>query len=469
MDPLAFLDKQSRHQVHIFQFLIKENREVEVEKLLSTFSFSTPTIQKAVGQLKEKLYAFHSQTDLYLLDKTLLKLSLPNDFDLRAFLYTTYYETSIDVILLDQLYTVRDLSITKLTLELQVSEASLFRRLKRVNDLLTDFDIGYKNKQLMGNAEDIQLFYYHFYTSIYPIALIQKRFYRESFSQLLKIIESTLGITFSKTQTIRVMLWLSLMEKQLDIRTGRKFSSPSKLLEQTTKSFKQLEQIFLRFSSRYAMQWPFEAIGWFYVFLQAEGFLFVEGESSQRLQQLTLEIQRLLAIPESNTVVMQQLYQIHFYVSYQKVIWKNEFTKAVRLSDTHPELFYAIMEKVEQLLPTTLPTVKWEYLDYEYARILDFLQHTRKQVIILYCHLDISEVFLREETKQILEIYSQQLDIELRYSEDIKEFTITTNNPLEQKKDSVYFYLETTRWTTYSLAQLYQIFVTIKKEKEVRE
>lgn len=469
MDPLIFLDKQSRHQVHIFQFLIKENREVEVEKLLSTFSFSTPTIQKAVGQLKEKLYAFNRQTDLYLLDKTLLKLILPNDFDLRTFLYTTYYETSIDVIILDQLYTVKDLSITKLTLELQVSEASLFRRLKRLNDSLMDFGIVYKNKQLMGHAEDIQLFYYRFYTSIYPIALIQKRFYRESFSQLLKIIESALGRTFSKTQTIRLMLWLSLMEKQLDIRTGRKFSSPSKFLEQTTESFKQLEQIFLRFSSRYAMQWPSEAVGWFYVFLQAEGLLLVDRLNSDRLQHLTQEIQRLLAIPESNTVVMHQLYQIHLYVSYQKVIWKNEFTKAVRLSDTHPELFYTIMEKVEQLLPTTLPTAKWEYLDYEYARILDFLHHTRKQTTIIYCHLDISEVFLREETKQILETYSQQLDIDLRYSKDIQELIITTNDFLQQKKDSEYFYLDTTRWTTYSLAQLYQVFVTIKQEKEVGE
>ncbi|MBM9834661.1 helix-turn-helix domain-containing protein, partial [Enterococcus faecalis] len=69
-----------------------------------------------------------------------VQLVLPLDFSLKQFFYA-YLSEAIDFQILSYLFFHRDESTTKMMLELILSEASLFRRFKAINQLLKEFDI----------------------------------------------------------------------------------------------------------------------------------------------------------------------------------------------------------------------------------------------------------------------------------------------------------------------------------------
>lgn len=465
MDPLDFLDKQAQQQVQILRFLIRKQRLVSIDTLLDAFSLSTPTIQKAVTTLKEKLSLFDERATLLVLEKTQLQLSLPDTFDLRAFLYESYYAESIDIHLIDQLYLTRELSITKLTFDLQVSEASIFRRLKKLNQLLADFDVHYKNKELVGRAEDLQLFYYSFYMQIYPIKYLAKRFYRESFLQLLTIFESVLIIQFTPIQKTKLMIWLSVMERLLDIRITHRYTKLPDIFFDSR--FNQLEQVFLRFSSRYAMQWPKEAISWFYLFLQAEGILPLHENLYHQWEKMVTNLLTILKVTTKEERMIQHLMRIHLYIAYQKMIWQPQFLGTPRLSDTQPDQFHELMEEVEAWIPSRLNTLKWEYLDHEYARIHAFNQQPQQQEVHLTYALMMNDYFLQAETKQLLTQLSQQLKIKLRDTDCKHADLLITTETFELNETQATVYLSVSKWTTYDKDQLIQLLTTLKRQKGV--
>lgn len=470
MDLLELVDKQSKHQLHIFQFLLAHERQVEIERLFAAFSLSTPTIQKEVLQLKEKLQLFHPKAELMLLEKTTLRLCLPDDFLLDEFLYEMYYSESLEVQLLDTLYLVQELSITKLTLAFQISEASLFRRLKQLNTVLDDFELGYKNRQLLGKAEDVQLFYYHFYRQVFPFRLLKQRFYRESFDQLLTILETQLAFSFSAVERVELMLWLSITEKQLDIRTTRRYSTVTFFPFKEELRFKQMEQIFFRFSSRYAMQWPREAIEWFYVFLQAEAHIDMSDAFLTKMIPLFTDLHKIL---EHDLATVDQVYlaQTHLYVAYQKTIWTTIFAQGESLSDQDQESFYQIMEKIETYAMSRLTTTKWRYLDEAYFRIVSSIRIKQKLQLEFTGYLDIEDPWLYEETVQLLAECSRLHSLALPITTELKQaqFKITTNAypTLTAEAESLpSVYLADKKWTHYTHGQLRQLLDTLQQQRK---
>lgn len=48
-------------------------------------------------------------------------------------------------------------------MSLQVSESSIFRRFKAINQLLAEFDVQIKNKNIIGEEKQIRYFFFHFF------------------------------------------------------------------------------------------------------------------------------------------------------------------------------------------------------------------------------------------------------------------------------------------------------------------
>ncbi|MDN6289828.1 MAG: helix-turn-helix domain-containing protein, partial [Tetragenococcus koreensis] len=164
---LNLLDKDHKVQVRIFDYFLKKERTIKIKELNDQIDVSYPTLQKSITALTVALREFDIEADLVKKNSDYLQLFLPNHFSVKNFLYT-YLKQALDYKLLVSIFQEKVISITKLALENNVSEASIFRRLKVINQLLEEFGIQFKNKKLTGSELQIQLFYFQLFNGGIP-------------------------------------------------------------------------------------------------------------------------------------------------------------------------------------------------------------------------------------------------------------------------------------------------------------
>ena len=69
-------------------------------------------------------------------------------------LIEAFVKESLKFQLLDYLYRNKEFSIVQLTTKFMISESSLFRKIKELNQLLAAFELQIKNGQLQGRIAD---------------------------------------------------------------------------------------------------------------------------------------------------------------------------------------------------------------------------------------------------------------------------------------------------------------------------
>nr|WP_277989380.1 helix-turn-helix domain-containing protein [Enterococcus sp. DIV1094] len=118
-----------------------------------------------------------------------------------------YAATSINYLLIREYLEQRSVSAEYLTRTLQISRADLYRRMKRINLVLKQFDIEIKDNQLKGNELQLRYFEHIFYQNIFPEEYL---FYNPQdyiqFEHLFKHLESYYGADFKPMQKAKLSL-----------------------------------------------------------------------------------------------------------------------------------------------------------------------------------------------------------------------------------------------------------------------
>ena len=89
-------------------------------------------------------------------------------------LIEAFVKESLKFQLLDYLYRNKEFSIVQLTTKFMISESSLFRKIKELNQLLAAFELQIKNGQLQGEELQIRYFYFQLYWYITPMKYTRK-------------------------------------------------------------------------------------------------------------------------------------------------------------------------------------------------------------------------------------------------------------------------------------------------------
>ena len=131
-----------------------------------------------------------------------------SDFSLNH-LIEAFVKESLKFQLLDYLYRNKEFSIVQLTTKFMISESSLFRKIKELNQLLAVFDLQIK----MDNYREKNCRFVTFTFSCIGI-LLPMKYTRKTMSPLNKRIiegiETGLGFTFNEHNALKVSLWLSI-------------------------------------------------------------------------------------------------------------------------------------------------------------------------------------------------------------------------------------------------------------------
>ncbi|WP_213337112.1 helix-turn-helix domain-containing protein [Enterococcus casseliflavus] len=274
MNVMQLLEKNQQVHFQILAVFFQNGSEVSYKKLAKTLSISAPTLQKELQNLHQNLAAFHEDAALIYSENDQVQLVLPLDFSLKQFFYA-YLSEAIDFQILSYLFFHRDESTTKMMLELMLSEASLFRRFKAINQLLKEFDIQLKNKKLIGDEKQIRFFYYQFFSQSYLNEELIARLNAPAINNLIRVIEKQLQTTFSQAERWKVGLWLGIMEARFDYRGSQQHEASYPLLKslENEAMFQLLRNILGRYLSRFAVSWSDYETVYFYLFLLAEGLI----------------------------------------------------------------------------------------------------------------------------------------------------------------------------------------------------
>ncbi|AYW45066.1 helix-turn-helix domain-containing protein [Tetragenococcus koreensis] len=387
---LNLLDKDHKVQVRIFDYFLKKERTIKIKELNDQIDVSYPTLQKSITALTVALREFDIEADLVKKNSDYLQLFLPNHFSVKNFLYT-YLKQALDYKLLVSIFQEKVISITKLALENNVSEASIFRRLKVINQLLEEFGIQFKNKKLTGSELQIQLFYFQLFNGVIPTERLDTLITNTAIKNLINVIENQFQLQFTKKQEQMMLLRLHIMQRRLDYRQIPKYDISQDILQQIEKDgfYQELKNILARFLSRFALPGTnYEAI-YLYLFFITEGLLPQESKwwIESPFIQYFLAIDKKIYQTITKEIEYDKTFATFLLQNHVKIVfYKGEISfneeDTLLLSDIDVQAMDQCMSIVEKELSRKVSHSQWEMLDHSYGLIWD-IHHRRQQKEVL--------------------------------------------------------------------------------------
>ncbi|WP_218047683.1 helix-turn-helix domain-containing protein [Enterococcus faecalis] len=249
----TLLEKKAMRQLLTVQQTILAGGTCSVSDLTAFLAVTKASFEKDLEDLHYFLKPFGQDCQLTY-DGQQLSITLSDFFSLNH-LIEAFVKESLKFQLLDYLYRNKEFSIVQLTTKFMISESSLFRKIKELNQLLAVFDLQIKNGQLQGEELQIRYFYFQLYWYITPYEIHQKKTMSPLNKRIIEGIETGLGFTFNEHNALKVSLWLSITKKRLAV-TSKKYQQLRKKMIDFKEDplFKQVRQLFFRFSSRYSLE-----------------------------------------------------------------------------------------------------------------------------------------------------------------------------------------------------------------------
>ena len=405
------LTKNQEVQFMVFEYLLYHDVPISLKELEQAIHVSLPTLQKELLSLQVELTSYDQQAKLVRDQNDFYELKLPNHFSVKDFL-TNYLQKSLDYQLFLSVFYQKNISITKMIMDLQVSESSIFRRFKAINQLLAEFDVQIKNKNIIGSEKQIRYFFFHFFWHSHSYQYIQQNFDKKNSQHLIQIIEALFERKFTSREFWKLVVWFNIMEHRFDYHEDQiqEFSTDFLQLLEEDLMFQKLKNILARFLSRFAYQsFEDEAI-YLYLFLLSEGIYVPQAkesslikniyESSQLVQQQILGENRMTDKGE------EFLFILHCTATFYRGSFEEEMTlsRHYALSDISPEKLDKCMSIVEKRLARHLTNTQWKILDFHYGLIYDMFHKQEKKPqrigIVMEANLE-SEYYLNHLKKSL--------------------------------------------------------------------
>ncbi|EON3044385.1 TPA: helix-turn-helix domain-containing protein [Enterococcus hirae] len=146
-------------------------------------------------------------------------------------------------------------SIVRLATAFNISESSVFRKIKELNQLLQEFSLQIKNGQLYGEELQVRYFYYVLFQFISesqrPLFLQQT----PDKAPLILGLERALETTFSQESASKIACWLGITRKRLlSEKTTFATLKEKKMLYQKDRLYQALDPVISLYLSRTAAE-----------------------------------------------------------------------------------------------------------------------------------------------------------------------------------------------------------------------
>lgn len=385
------LSKNQQVQFTVFEYFLHHSKEIALKELAQAINVSLPTLQKELTSLKLELRAYEPDAYLEKDRNDYYTLHLPTNFSVKGFL-NFFLQQALDYQLLYSIFQQKNISITKMMLDFQISEASIFRRFKGINQLLEEFNIQIKNKRIIGDENQIRFFFFHFFWHSQSLEDIQKNLDRSISKHLIQILESHFQRPFSLKEYWKLGLWFEIMSRRFDYREEhtKDFSQGFLAEFYEDETFQQLKNILARYLSRFAYQsFDSEAV-YLYLFLLSEGIYVpdkkkIDSPLLLNIFQTNQKVAEVIIEKDGREEHLSELTALFLCTLHSRVVfYQGGFDEDfpafhALLSDQFPQKLDQCMTIVENQLARHLTNTQWRNLDGSYGFILEI--HQQKEVV----------------------------------------------------------------------------------------
>lgn len=480
----VFLDKKEATQIDIIRQLLFHAGKMSSKVLAEQVGLTQNALKDYLTDIVQMCQALGERFELTLEAKE-VRLAFSTDINLDKILLT-YLHHSLGYQILEFVFEHKKFSTFQLTQEFNSSEATIFRKLRDLNQSLQAFDIGIRNGQLVGDELQIRYFYYQLYLQV------DTGFSSNDLgvTKLMAVLQPEFHQSFSKIALKRLSCWLFVTRHRLQVAN----SEHARLVKiQERFEADKLYQLIQGVIGEYFKQ-TVNYVGkhegaMFYCFLITFDIL---GEDNFARYDLTRRKKISTAMLDTYS---REMIVMHY--GYQKLSISDEKRLTYRLSQVHAQALYfqgqltsyqsdhlmqhyqqhmtpEIAELISKLIETTQKQleIQIKYPDFlwlNYASILitiDLSLHENVSVGIDLTNLSILGhslyYFLLAELSSLTQVHFETYRQHQYY-----DLILTTTKKAIAVKDNYYYMSEFL--SAYDIAQIKSKIKAIKHQKNKRK
>lgn len=266
------LDKKEAREVGILKKVILAGGRIADTDLVTYLGVSKASLESDLKELSYHLKPYEKDCSLFY-DGQWVALHLSDTFSIST-IVDEYIHESIKFQLIDYLFHYREFTIAQLTTKFMISESSLFRRIKELNQLLAEFELKIRNGQLKGEELQIRYFYFQIYWFLTPYDIHQEKTMTVQNFRIIEALEKALNLTFDEHSKLKLSLWLTISKKRIAVqpKIHKELYKKSRSYEQDP-FFKRLRAFVIRFFSRYPLEIDEEESLLHFIFLMSMSVL----------------------------------------------------------------------------------------------------------------------------------------------------------------------------------------------------
>lgn len=326
-----FLEKHEIREVNLVKKLVLSGGEVSHNDMVDYLDVSRASLDKDLASLAYRLEPFKESVRVDF-DGSMIMLFMSNEFSL-AQIYQVYLKESVKVKIISYLYRHQEFSIVQLTQKLMISESSLFRKIKELNDYLKEFHIKIRNGRLQGEELQIRYFYYQFYwyVSDKPTSAAKKN--DDQVAKLLQATINFMGIDLEPEGKERLKVWLYISKNRVNSKK-KVYKELRRLMEPYMEDhfYQKMRSMVLRYFSRYSIEVDEEEAMLHFVFMLAFPVL-----TEHDFHEYTLLRARRAPIATIDTYVVETII-IHY--NYRRLPYMLEREMFYYLSQIHAKMYF---------------------------------------------------------------------------------------------------------------------------------
>ncbi|MBF8808606.1 MAG: helix-turn-helix domain-containing protein [Enterococcus lacertideformus] len=413
-------------------------------------------------------------------------LELADDVSLEKILIFLVQQ-SLKFNLLTYLLEHNQSSIVRLATAFNISESTVFRKIKELNQLLQEFSLQIKNGQLYGEELQVRYFYFTLFQFIPETQRPLFLKHTADKSPLILGLERGLKMSFSSASSMKIACWLGITRKRLlSEKTTFDKLKEKKELYQKDQLYQAIDPILSLYLSRTAADLSGYETLMFYSFfvsfavLDEEHFYQYDLTRSKKLPTAVLDTYlretmlwhyrpRRLKIKEEKAVGYQ-LAQIdnEFYFFQGVLMIYDENHLLQQQKRMLGQSLSQLLERLKDTTLTQLPSKRLEgstlnYLMIQYANILMMIDFYIAKSVTIGINIETLPIyriafqqFLLRELRGI-----SGIEIENRQEGKTYDLIITFN---QEKPNQNYYYLSEFA-SSYDIARLKQKIEQEKKAK----
>ena len=474
MELFSLLERNEQRQIKLFQLLL-DRRELMINEALSLLAVDRATIKEDFAGLKTELEPFKKQVVLDYADGRISLRRLGNLS--TSDIYFPYLKESINYQVLMYLLENGHFERQKLLMQLNISSATLTRRIKELNLLLKEFHLEIRNGYLYGPEIQIRYFYFQLIWFGNPYLMNLQNFAEKTTDDFLKLLKKEFGFPFTEDGQIKFQIWIYIMKKRL--RTIKKtpvdYAGLPQQLLQRSNFLVLLQRILSRYFFQSSFVWNQNETIIFYLFMicnftldtqnrYVQKFLLEEKYKDDLVKKLTVAFKKTLQkyfsaytfSEEFSKKVALSIMQNHFRIAYFKG-WISVFGHQgleQRLSEIKEKQLLALCQQLTQQTLDILPVSEEDKENSKmeiFGRYASILQLLFREVAM---HLTIACDFPYERVMAdiVIELIRERINPSIKFE------------LVDYQKDIQYDVILTSQIKEYPLQKEARIFVLLSNE-----